>query len=208
MSSVTTTFHGTSDADSGSPSGGNSRVKAATTFDNADGTDGTKSRSEQLDEVVQSTIHNVAGTARPTILFPERDSYLSVVSAMHEGGCEMLEDLTAVDYLRLSGRELPGQIKPERFEVVVHLLSLSVARRFELRVQVPEEDPTIDTLYDVYHGSEAMEREVFDMFGIVFTNHPDMTRILMPDDWEGYPLRKDYGVNRVPVQFREAPGPR
>ncbi len=177
----------------------------ATTFDSTGNAEG---HLEQLDKVVQSTIHLAPGKTRPTILFPERESYLRVAMAMHESGCEMLEDLTAVDYLHLPGRELPGKVKPERFEVVAHLLSLGAARRFELRVQVPEDDPTVDTLYDVYHGSEAMEREVFDMFGIVFNNHPDMTRILMPDDWEGYPLRKDYGVNRVPVQFREAPGPR
>ena len=74
-----------------------------------------------------------------------------------------------------------------------------------MRVQVPEADATIPTLFDMFPGTEAMEREAFDMFGIVFTDHPDLTRILMPEDWEGYPLRKDYDVGRIPVQFKGAP---
>jgi NADH-quinone oxidoreductase subunit C len=75
-------------------------------------------------------------------------------------------------------------------------------------VQIPESDPLCPTLFFVYPGTENMEREVYDLFGIVFTDHPDMTRILMPPDWEGHPLRKDFGVGRVPVQFKDAPGPR
>ena len=73
-----------------------------------------------------------------------------------------------------------------------------------MRVQVPADDPTLPTLFDIHPGTEAMEREVFDMFGIVFTDHPDLTRILMPEDWEGHPLRKDYEVGSIPVQFKEA----
>ena len=81
-------------------------------------------------------------------------------------------------------------------------------QRVRIRVQVPESDPSVDSVTDVYPGVDAMEREAYDMVGIVFADHPDMTRILMPEDWEGHPLRKDYGVGRVPVQFKEAPGPR
>jgi len=82
------------------------------------------------------------------------------------------------------------------------------ARRVRIRVQVPEDDAEVTSLWDLYRGAEAMEREAYDMYGITFRGHPDLTRILMPEDWEGHPLRKDFGVGRVPVQFREAPGPR
>ena len=92
--------------------------------------------------------------------------------------------------------------------MVVNLLSLSEKRRVRVRVQVPEHDPVVGSLTGLYPGTEAMEREAFDLMGIVFTGHPDLTRILMPEEWEGHPLRKDYGVGRVPVQFKEAPGPR
>lgn len=130
------------------------------------------------------------------------------MDGLKASGFEMLCDLTAADYLTHPGRELPEGVLSDRFEVVANLLSLSHVRRLRVRVQVPESDPVVDTLWDLYPGCEAMEREVYDMFGIVFRGHPDLTRILMPEDWEGYPLRKDYSVGRIPVQFKEAPGPR
>ena len=145
--------------------------------------------------------------SRP-VLFPSRDRYHDVVRAYHDAGYELLSDLCGVDYLTHPGRTLPDGVSPERFEVAVVLLSLTGASRVRIRVQVPESDPVLPTLWDLYRGSEAMEREAFDMFGIRFDGHPDLTRILMPEDWEGHPLRKDYGVGRVPVQFKEAPGPR
>ena len=142
------------------------------------------------------------------LTFPQRDTYKQMVSAFKDAGFETCSDLCAVDYLTHPGRSLPDGVAPERFEVVVNLLSLSMRQRVRIRVQVPESDPSVDSLTDVYPGVDAMEREAYDMVGIVFADHPDMTRILMPEDWEGHPLRKDYGVGRVPVQFKEAPGPR
>jgi len=144
----------------------------------------------------------------PEVLFPTRDQYVGVVAALRDEGFEMCADLCGVDYLSHPGRTLPDGVAPERFEVVVNLLSLSQVRRVRVRVQVPADDAEVATLFDLYPGTEAMEREAYDLFGIVFTGHPDMTRILLPEDWEGHPLRKDYGVGRVPVQFKGAPGPR
>jgi NADH-quinone oxidoreductase subunit C len=120
-------------------------------------------------------------------------------------GFEICVDLTAVDYLTHPGRSLPEGVAPERFEVVANLLSVSSRRRARLRVQVPESDPRLASAWDVYPGAEAMEREVWDMFGVAFDGHPDLTRILMPEDWEGHPLRKDYAQGEIPVQFKGAP---
>ena len=142
------------------------------------------------------------------LAFPPRQTYKQMVVAFKDSGFETCSDLCAVDYLTHPGRALPDAVKAERFEVVVNLLSLSMRQRVRIRVQVPESDPTLDSITDVYPGTDAMEREAYDMMGIVFAGHPDLTRILMPEDWEGHPLRKDYGVGRVPVQFKEAPGPR
>jgi NADH-quinone oxidoreductase subunit C len=139
------------------------------------------------------------------VLHVPRAQYTKVLKALLVDGYEMVSDLTAVDYLLVPKRALPEGIAAERFEVVVNLLSLTARQRLRVRVQVPADDPTVPTLFDMFPGTEAMEREVYDMFGIVFTDHPDLTRILMPEDWEGHPLRKDYDVGRIPVQFKGAP---
>jgi NADH-quinone oxidoreductase subunit C len=143
------------------------------------------------------------------VLHPHRDQIVEVATALRDAGFVTCSDLCATDYLSAQdARRLPEGVTAERFEVVVNLLSIEYRRRIRIRVQIPESDPLCPTLFFVYPGTENMEREVYDLFGIVFSGHPDMTRILMPPDWEGHPLRKDFGVGRVPVQFKEAPGPR
>jgi NADH-quinone oxidoreductase subunit C len=153
-------------------------------------------------------VARTGGEGVDEVAFPSRAQYHELVAAYRAAGFEMCADLCAVDYLTHPGRSLPDGVGAERFEVVVNLLSLSQRRRVRVRVQVPEADPVVDSVFDLYPGAEAMEREAFDMLGVRFEGHPDLTRILMPEDWEGHPLRKDYGVGRVPVQFKEAPGPR
>ena len=144
------------------------------------------------------------------VLHPTREQLVDLVRTLRDDeGFRVCVDVTAVDYIAYAGRrELPEGIEPQRYEVVVGLLCHATPERLRLRVQVPADDPTCPSLFDVHPGTEAPEREVFDMFGIAFDGHPDLTRILMPEEWEGHPLRKDYGVGRVPVQFKEAPGPR
>jgi NADH-quinone oxidoreductase subunit C len=126
----------------------------------------------------------------------EVNEYHDHIKSLLEEGYEMMMDLTAVDWFRK---------KEPRFEVVINLLSLSKNLRKTIKVQVPDENLTIPSITDIYPGANFYEREVFDMFGIVFENHPELTRILMPDDWIGHPLRKDYGSGRIPVQFKNAP---
>ncbi|HTW99384.1 MAG TPA: NADH-quinone oxidoreductase subunit C [Acidimicrobiales bacterium] len=142
------------------------------------------------------------------VLFPPAERWVEVVTALRDGGFATCSDLCGVDYLGHLDRPLPEGVPPERFEVVVNLLSLTLQRRVRLRLVAGGEPPVVPSLFFVYPGTENMEREAYDLFGIVFEGHPDLTRILMPQDWEGHPLRKDYSVGRVPVQFKEAPGPR
>ena len=126
----------------------------------------------------------------------EVTEYHSHVKTLFEEGYEMMVDLTAVDWFRK---------KEPRFEIIVNLLSLSNNLRKTIKLQVPEDSLTVPSITDIYPGANFYEREVFDMFGVIFENHPELTRILMPDDWIGHPLRKDYGSGRIPVQFKNAP---
>ena len=142
------------------------------------------------------------------VVHPTRETYADVIKAFQDEGFNVCVDVTVVDELLNPGRTLPEGVTAERFEVVANLLSHERRERVRVRVQVPNDDPHITSLFELHPGTEAMEREAYDMFGVVFDGHPDMTRILMPDDWEGHPLRKDYSVGQIPVQFKGAPKPR
>lgn len=104
--------------------------------------------------------------------------------AKHELNFERLSTVTGVD-------RYPAE---PRFEIVYHLQSIAKKQRARLKARVPGENPEIESAFAVYRSANWYEREVFDLFGIRFLNHPDMTRIMMPDDWVGHPLRKDYPV--------------
>ncbi|MBM3673488.1 MAG: NADH-quinone oxidoreductase subunit C [Actinobacteria bacterium] len=117
-------------------------------------------------------------------------------------------DVTAVDHLLDGERLVVAGVEPERFEVVANFLSHLRNRRIRVIAEVPAADPTVPSLTPIYPGVSYAEREVYDLLGIVFEGHPDLTRILMPDDWSGHPLRKDDAPARVPVTFKGDPGPR
>ena len=117
-------------------------------------------------------------------------------------------DVTGVDQLVAPARVLPADVTAERFEVVANFLSHARNRRIRVIAQVPVDDPTIASISDLYPGVNFAERETYDLFGVEFTGHPDLTRILMPDDWVGFPLRKDDAPARVPVTFKGDPSPR
>ena len=124
------------------------------------------------------------------------EEYKKLVESLHSENYEMMVDLTVVDWFRK---------KEPRFEVVVQFLSISKNQRKTIKVFVDDEDLSIASITDIYPSANFYEREAFDMFGINFLEHPDLTRILMPDDWNGHPLRKNYGSGRIPVQFKNAP---
>ncbi len=105
----------------------------------------------------------------------------------------MLTDVTCVDF-----PEEPG-----RFRMAYQLYSMESAARVRLRVWAGAEDPRVDSVVPVWPGANWLEREVYDMFGVRFTGHPDLARILMPDDWVGHPLRKDYPLGGEEVAFSD-----
>jgi len=132
----------------------------------------------------------------PEIIKSTAEDYKALVESIKNDGFEMMVDLTVVDWFRK---------KEPRFEVVVQFLSTSQNKRKTVKVFVNDEDLILPSITELYPSANFYEREAFDMFGIIFENHPDLTRILMPDDWEGHPLRKNYGSGRIPVQFKNAP---
>ncbi|MEZ5226930.1 MAG: NADH-quinone oxidoreductase subunit C [Acidimicrobiales bacterium] len=143
------------------------------------------------------------------VLHPTRDQWLDLARALLADGFTMGLDLTAVDYLTYKGnRPLPEGVAGERFEVVAAFADIEGNRRLWAKVQLPADDPAIASLTTFYPGLDFLEREVYDMFGIEFIDHPDLSRILMPESWQGHPLRKDYAIGAIPVQFKGAPGAR
>ena len=150
-------------------------------------------------ELPSTTIIDLAGTDMPTIGI-ERADLLTVVQMLRDHPSlqfALLVDITAVDFHPAT----------PRYEAVYHFACLgsafaagtaAPARRLRLKAQVSGEDASLESLTPLFPAANWLEREIFDLFGIHFEHHPDLRRILTPEDWEGHPLRKDY-----PVQIRK-----
>ncbi len=111
------------------------------------------------------------------------------------GACATLRDDTALQYDSLADVTCVDWTPSEpRFEVIYHLFSTVTKKRVRLKVRLGADDPAVDSLTPLWAGANFFEREVFDLFGVRFNEHPNPKRILMPDNWEGHPLRKDYPV--------------
>ena len=108
---------------------------------------------------------------------------------------ELLSSVSGVDYLGTDER---------RLHIAYHLTSMTYRRRIRLECAVTADDPRLPSVTSVYPTADWQERETYDMFGVIFEGHPNLTRILMPDDWEGYPQRKDYPLGGVAVEYKGA----
>ena len=113
-----------------------------------------------------------------------RENIIAACQAVQQAGYEFLEDVTAVDWL-------PSE---PRFQITYHILSMSMKQRVRLIVRLDSDSASIDSITPVWPSANFYEREVFDLFGVHFGGHPNLKRIMMPEDWQGNPLRKDYPV--------------
>src|SRR3954447_20221310 len=162
---------------------------------------------EIADEVSAAIVEKFPGSIAveshgQPVVYVDRAVFADVATFLRdEQQFTMLVDVTATDHLLDGVRYVPagGHVAEERYEIVANYLSHVRNRRVRVICGVPADDPTVPSLTPVYPGANFPERETFDFYGIDFAGHPDLTRILMPDDWEGHPLRKDYPPASVPV---------
>jgi len=130
-----------------------------------------------------------------------REHLLGVAKALRDDSAlrfELLSAVSGVDYLVREGAD------GERLHSVYHLTSMTYRRRIRLEVSVTTADPHVPSVTGLYPTADWQERETWDLLGIIYDGHPALTRVLMPDDWEGHPQRKDYPLGGVPVEYKGA----
>ncbi len=171
-------------------------------------------RGEAADEVAAAVLEKFPDAVfhdshGQPVVYVDRASWHDVAAFLRdEQRVTQCLDVCGVDHLVDNDRLVVPGVEPERFEVVANYLSYPRNRRIRVICEVPADDPKVPTIVDLYPGMAFGERETYDMFGIAFEGHEDLARILMPDDWVGFPLRKDDAPARVPVKFKGDPEPR
>ena len=128
-----------------------------------------------------------------------REGIRETMQRLKAEGYESYVFMTCIDHLATPVLAKP----PQRYELVYQLRNMRTHHELRVRVFLPEDDPRAPSLHDVYAPANWDERETWDLFGVVFEGHPDLIRILMPEDWVGHPLRRDYPVGGEPVDFSE-----
>jgi len=145
-----------------------------------------------------AAIEKVVVDRNELTLYVKRDHLRAVALTLRN-----TESLRFEMCMGVNGVHYPDE-KDRELHAVYELLSLTHNRRVRLEVAVPDSDPHLPSLVEVWGGVNWHERETFDMFGIIFDGHPGLTRILMPDDWQGHPQRKDYPLGGIPVEYKGA----
>ncbi|TDD42850.1 NADH-quinone oxidoreductase subunit C [Saccharopolyspora elongata] len=144
------------------------------------------------------TVQQVTVDRGEITLYVRRDHLLEVCRTLRDDPAlrfELCSSVSGVDY---------GPDVPQRLHSVYHLTSMTYRRRIRLDVALEIDDPHVPSVVPVYPTADFQERETWDMFGIVYDGHPALTRILMPDDWDGHPQRKDYPLGGIPVEYKGA----
>jgi len=159
---------------------------------------------DEISDALEAAYPGFAGTVTKVVV--DRDELTFHVRREHLLElCRTLRDDPALRFelcSSVSGVDYLGT--PDRLHSVYHLTSMTYRRRLRLEVAVSVEDPHVPSVTSVYPTADWHERETYDMYGIVYDGHPALTRILMPDDWEGHPQRKDYPLGGVPVEYKGA----
>jgi NADH-quinone oxidoreductase subunit C len=149
---------------------------------------GPKGLIEEFGKGLSAEIVEASRDGDDLVLVIRPEALLRIMGSLkeHPYSYKLLLDLTCVDFRRDAGS----------FEMVYHLYSLAAGRRIRVKVRLPADAPLMDSLAGLWRNANWLEREVYDMFGVVFRGHPDLKRILMYDGFEGFPLRKDYPLRR------------
>lgn len=154
---------------------------------------------EQLETTFGSAItHSEVTTHGECVVHVAVEQFLAVMEDLkHNKDFDYLSQITGVDYLE--------QDREPRFDVVYELFSLTKDRHIRVHVRLPEDEPTIPSVYHLWRGADFPERELYDMFGFTVTGHPNLKRLIMPEGWEGHPLLKDYPLTVEEVAFSHNP---